>query len=95
MFSKLSLSGNASSAGVIWGGAFRDSPLIGYHRLSKQAVGIPLRQLAYSMMDLSLSLGAQSNLSKEHQERYGLRPEAPAELYRPLGTIHGKKRGQP
>ena len=37
-------------------------------RWTKQAVNIPLRQLAHSMMDLSLSLETQSNLSKDHQE---------------------------
>src|SRR6266851_1081781 len=33
-------------------------------RWTKQTVNIPLRQLAHSMMDLSLSLETQSNLSK-------------------------------
>jgi len=37
-------------------------------RWTKQAINIPLRQLAHSMMDLSLSLETQSNLSKDHQE---------------------------
>jgi hypothetical protein len=37
-------------------------------RWNKQAVNIPLRQLAHSMMDLGLSLETQSNLSKDHQE---------------------------
>ena len=37
-------------------------------RWTKQTVNIPLRQLAQSMMDLSLSLETQSNLSKDHQE---------------------------
>ena len=37
-------------------------------RWTKQTVNIPLRQLAHSMMDLSLSLETQSNLSKDHQE---------------------------
>src|SRR6267143_5036693 len=37
-------------------------------RWTKQAVNIPLRQLAHSMMDLSLSLETQSNLTKDHQE---------------------------
>ena len=35
---------------------------------AKRAVNIPLRQLAHSMMDLSLSLETQSNLTKDHQE---------------------------
>jgi enoyl-CoA hydratase len=37
-------------------------------RWTKQTINIPLRQLAHSMMDLSLSLETQSNLSKDHQE---------------------------
>jgi enoyl-CoA hydratase len=37
-------------------------------RWTKQVVNIPLRQLAHSMMDLSLGLETQSNLSKDHQE---------------------------
>ena len=37
-------------------------------RWTKQTVNIPLRQLAHSMMDLSLSLETQSNLSEDHQE---------------------------
>jgi len=37
-------------------------------RWTKQTVNIPLRQLAHSMMDLSLGLKTQSNLSKDHQE---------------------------
>jgi len=37
-------------------------------RWTKQTVNIPLRQLAHSMMDLSLSLETQSNLSRDHQE---------------------------
>jgi enoyl-CoA hydratase len=37
-------------------------------RWTKQTLNIPLRQLAHSMMDLSLSLEAQSNLSADHQE---------------------------
>ena len=37
-------------------------------RWTKQAVNIPLRQLAHAMMDLSLSLETQSNLSSDHQE---------------------------
>src|SRR5436853_5875784 len=34
-------------------------------RWTKQTVNIPLRQLAHSMMDLSLSLETQSNLTKD------------------------------
>ena len=37
-------------------------------RWTKQAVNIPLRQLAHSMMDLSLSSETHSNLTKDHQE---------------------------
>ena len=37
-------------------------------RWTKQVVNLPLRQLAHSMMDLSLSLETQSNLTKDHQE---------------------------
>jgi enoyl-CoA hydratase len=37
-------------------------------RGTKEAINIPLRQLAHSMMDLSLSLETQSNLSEDHQE---------------------------
>lgn len=37
-------------------------------RWTKQTINIPLRQLAHSMMDLSLGLETQSNLSKDHQE---------------------------
>ncbi|MBN9563862.1 MAG: enoyl-CoA hydratase/isomerase family protein [Alphaproteobacteria bacterium] len=37
-------------------------------RWTKQTINVPLRQLAHSMMDLSLSLETQSNLSKDHQE---------------------------
>ena len=37
-------------------------------RRTKQVIKILLRQLAHSMMDLSLSLETQSNLSKDHQE---------------------------
>jgi enoyl-CoA hydratase/carnithine racemase len=33
-------------------------------RWTKQAINIPLRQLAHSMMDLSLNLETQSNLTK-------------------------------
>jgi enoyl-CoA hydratase len=44
------------------GGAMRSA------RWTKQAIDIPLRQLAHSMMDLSLSLETQSNLTKDHQE---------------------------
>jgi enoyl-CoA hydratase len=31
-------------------------------------INIPLRQIAHSQMDLSLSLETQSNLTKDHQE---------------------------
>jgi enoyl-CoA hydratase len=37
-------------------------------RWTKQVINIPLRQIAHSTMDLSLSLEAQSNLSMDHQE---------------------------
>jgi enoyl-CoA hydratase len=37
-------------------------------RWTKQAVNLPLRQLAYSTMDLSLSLETRSNLTRDHQE---------------------------
>ena len=37
-------------------------------RWTKQVINIPLRQLAHSMMDLSLSVETQSNLSADHQE---------------------------
>ncbi|MDP6816143.1 MAG: enoyl-CoA hydratase/isomerase family protein, partial [Alphaproteobacteria bacterium] len=37
-------------------------------RWTKQVVNIPLRQLAHSMMDLSISVETQSNLSADHQE---------------------------
>lgn len=37
-------------------------------RWTKQAINIPLRQIAHSTMDLSISLETQSNLSKDHQE---------------------------
>jgi enoyl-CoA hydratase len=37
-------------------------------RWTKQTLNIPLRQLAHSMMDLSLSLETQSNLTGDHQE---------------------------
>lgn len=37
-------------------------------RWTKQTLNIPLRQLAHSMMDLSLSLETQSNFTKDHQE---------------------------
>ncbi|MBT3536543.1 MAG: enoyl-CoA hydratase/isomerase family protein [Rhodospirillaceae bacterium] len=37
-------------------------------RWTKQVVNIPLRQLAHSMMDLSLSVETQSNMSADHQE---------------------------
>src|ERR1700724_740888 len=37
-------------------------------RWTKQTVNIPLRQLAHSIMDLSLSLETQSNLTNDHQE---------------------------
>jgi enoyl-CoA hydratase len=37
-------------------------------RWTKQVVNIPLRQLAHSMMDLSLSVETQSNLTRDHQE---------------------------
>ena len=39
-------------------------------RWTKQVVNIRLRQLAHSMMDLSLSLKIQSNLSKTTKKRY-------------------------
>tara|TARA_R110002096_G_scaffold35929_5_gene100770 strand:- start:4180 stop:4983 length:804 start_codon:yes stop_codon:yes gene_type:complete len=35
---------------------------------TKRTVNIPLRQLAHSMMDLSISLETQSNLTGDHQE---------------------------
>ena len=41
---------------------------MGSIRWTRQTVNIPLRQLAHSMMDLSLSLETQSNLTKDHQE---------------------------
>ena len=41
-------------------------------RRTKQVIKIPLRQLAHSLMDLSLSLETQSNLSKDHQEAVAL-----------------------
>ncbi len=37
-------------------------------RWTKQVVNIPLRQIAHSTMDLSISLETQSNLSKDHAE---------------------------
>ena len=37
-------------------------------RWTKQVINIPLRQIAHSTMDLSLSLETQSNLSADHQE---------------------------
>src|SRR6201997_829758 len=37
-------------------------------RWTKQVINIPLRQIAHSSMDLSLSLETQSNLSKDHHE---------------------------
>jgi enoyl-CoA hydratase len=37
-------------------------------RWTKQVINIPLRQIAHSTMDLSLSLETQSNLTKDHQE---------------------------
>ncbi len=37
-------------------------------RWTKQTINVPLRQLAHSMMDLSLSLETQSNASRDHQE---------------------------
>ena len=37
-------------------------------RIEVIAAGDPLRQLAHSMMDLSLSRETQSNLSQDHQE---------------------------
>ena len=49
-------------------GLFDRLPCARIGRGTKQAVNIPLRQLAHSMMDLSLSLETQSNLTKDHQE---------------------------
>src|ERR1019366_8775031 len=37
-------------------------------RWTKQVINVPLRQIAHSMMDLSISLETQSNLTKDHQE---------------------------
>lgn len=37
-------------------------------RWTKTSVNIPLKRLAHSMMDLSLSLEAQSNRTRDHQE---------------------------
>jgi enoyl-CoA hydratase len=37
-------------------------------RWTKQVTNIPLRQLAHSMMDLSISVETQSNFSSDHQE---------------------------
>ena len=37
-------------------------------RWTKQVMNVPLRQIAHSTMDLSISLETQSNLSKDHQE---------------------------
>ena len=37
-------------------------------RWTKQVTNIPLRQLAHSMMDLSISVETQSNLTADHQE---------------------------
>jgi cytosine/adenosine deaminase-related metal-dependent hydrolase len=48
--------------------AFPQSGAMRSIRWTKQTVNIPLRQLAHSMMDLSLSLETQSNLTKDHQE---------------------------
>ena len=47
---------------TVAGGAMRSI------RWTKQVINIPLRQLAHSMVDLSLSLETQSNLTKDHQE---------------------------
>ena len=54
-------------------------------RWTKQTVNIPLRQLAHSMMDLSLS--RETQFQGPPGSGMGLRPEAPAELHRPLSTI--------
>lgn len=37
-------------------------------RWTKQAINLPLRQLAHPLVDLSMSLETQSHLSKDHQE---------------------------
>ncbi len=37
-------------------------------RWTKQAINIPLRQIAHASMDLSLSLETQSNRTQDHQE---------------------------
>ncbi len=37
-------------------------------RWTKQVLNVPLRQIAHSTMDLSISLETQSNLSKDHRE---------------------------
>jgi hypothetical protein len=61
-------------------------------RWTKQTVNIPLRQLVHSMMDLSLSLETQSkSFQGPPGSGMGLRPEAPAELHRPLSTIQGER----
>jgi enoyl-CoA hydratase len=36
-------------------------------RWTRQVINIPLRPIAHSTMDLSLSLETQSNLTKDHQ----------------------------
>jgi hypothetical protein len=57
-------------------GLFDRLPCARIGRGTKQAVNIPLRQLAHSMMDLSLSLETQSNLSKDHRKQYGPSPRS-------------------
>ena len=42
-------------------------------RWTKQTINIPLRQLAHSMMDLSLSLETQSTFPRTTRRRYGPR----------------------
>ena len=68
------------------GGAMRPIPW------TKQVINIPLRQLAYSVMDLSLSLETQSNLTKDHQEadRPSPRSARAARHCRANGREHAK-----
>jgi hypothetical protein len=60
-------------------------------RWTKQAVKIPLRQPANSMMDLSLSLGTHQTFPRPPRSGIGARPEALAELHGPLSTIKRQK----
>jgi hypothetical protein len=60
-------------------------------RWTKQAVNIPRRQLAHSMIDPSLSLETQSNLSKTTKKRYRRSPRSARRTSRTAEAIQDRR----